>query len=112
MYQLWYIREASVSIWVGNIICCWQIIQKVLRARSFDNKSANIVMQPEIHNPAFDQRSDGGSPKTSDWWKQWGARARARGDRVPHASKMDMGTGASNDSATLVGREKGGMSLT
>ncbi|KAH8646608.1 hypothetical protein BGZ60DRAFT_346027, partial [Tricladium varicosporioides] len=35
-YQLWYIRESSVSIWVANILCTWPLIQKVLKLRPFN----------------------------------------------------------------------------
>jgi hypothetical protein len=72
IYQLWYIREASVAIQVGNIICCWQLFQKLFKIRSFDNRSAQIVADPEMarrhaqEHPS--QLSVGGSPKTSGWW--------------------------------------------
>jgi len=35
-YQLWYIREASVSIWVGNIICTWQLFQRAFSLKAFN----------------------------------------------------------------------------
>jgi hypothetical protein len=72
VYQLWYIREASVAIQVGNLICCWQLMQKLFKIRSFDNKSDQIVAQPEMtgrHNQQHpSQYSVGGSPKTSSWF--------------------------------------------
>ena len=72
VYQLWYIREASVAIQVGNLICCWQLMQKLFKIRSFDNKSDQIVAQPEMavrhHQEHPSQFSVGGSPKTASWF--------------------------------------------
>ncbi|PQE32502.1 hypothetical protein CJF32_00004043 [Rutstroemia sp. NJR-2017a WRK4] len=72
VYQVWYIRESSVAIWVGNLICCWQIIQKVFKTRSFDNRTPNIVMQPEmgarLANPS--NFTSGGTPKPKNWFEQ------------------------------------------
>ena len=82
-YQLWYIRESSVAIWVGNVICCWQITQKLWHTRSFDNHHAHIVKQPEIQNPEF---SEGGSPKDDEWWKAWGKKCREIGDMISRAT--------------------------
>jgi len=52
VYQLWYIRESSVAIWVGNIICCWQLGQKLFKLRSFDNQRADIDRSPVMHGRA------------------------------------------------------------
>lgn len=72
VYQLWYIREASVAIWVGNLICCWQLFQRLFHVRSFDDKSDEIVAQPEMerrnHKNHPSQYSVGGSPKTTSWF--------------------------------------------
>jgi len=48
VYQLWYIREASVAVIVGNLICTWQLFQKLFRLRSFNNKHANIVDEQKM----------------------------------------------------------------
>ncbi|KAM3083910.1 hypothetical protein ACMFMG_001985 [Clarireedia jacksonii] len=72
VYQLWYIRESSVAIWVGNLICCWQIIQKIFKTRSFDDRTPDIVMQPEmvarLANPS--NYTSGGTPKPKNWFEQ------------------------------------------
>jgi hypothetical protein len=47
-YQLWYIREASVAVCVGNLICTWQLFQKIFRLRSFNNKNATIIDDPAM----------------------------------------------------------------
>ena len=47
-YQLWYIREASVAVIVGNLICTWQLFQKMFRLRSFNNKIEGIRDEPEM----------------------------------------------------------------
>jgi hypothetical protein len=47
-YQLWYIREASVAVCVGNLICTWQLFQKIFRLRSFNNKNATIIDEPAM----------------------------------------------------------------
>jgi hypothetical protein len=47
-YQLWYIREASVAVIVGNLICTWQLFQKMFRLRSFNNKNEGIRDEPEM----------------------------------------------------------------
>lgn len=48
VYQLWYIRESSVAVCVGNLICTWQLFQKLFRLRSFNNKHANIVDEQQM----------------------------------------------------------------
>lgn len=81
-YQLWYIRESSVAIWVGNLICCWQIVQKIFKARSFDNQKAEIEMHPEMiarmQHPS--NYTDNGSPKPKDWMDQLIARRKRMGE--------------------------------
>jgi len=47
-YQLWYIREASVAVIVGNLICTWQLFQKMFRLRSFNNKNEGIKDEPAM----------------------------------------------------------------
>jgi hypothetical protein len=47
-YQLWYIREASVAVIVGNLICTWQLFQKIFRLRSFNNKNEAIKDEPAM----------------------------------------------------------------
>jgi hypothetical protein len=46
-YQLWYIRESGVAMCVGNIINCWQLIQKVFNLKSF-NGNGTQTPQPII----------------------------------------------------------------
>jgi hypothetical protein len=48
VYQLWYIREASVAICVGNLICTWQLFQRIFRLRTFNTKSAEIHDDPAM----------------------------------------------------------------
>lgn len=36
VYQLWYIREASVAIFVVNLICWWPLLRKVFGVKAFD----------------------------------------------------------------------------
>lgn len=48
IYQLWYIREASVAVIVGNLICTWQLFQKMFRLRSFNNKNEGIKDEPKM----------------------------------------------------------------
>ncbi|PVH79325.1 hypothetical protein DL98DRAFT_420558, partial [Cadophora sp. DSE1049] len=43
VYQLWYIREASISVTVANLICCWQLLQKIFHFRSFSNTRFEIT---------------------------------------------------------------------
>ncbi|KAF7893202.1 uncharacterized protein EAF02_000740 [Botrytis sinoallii] len=88
-YQLWYIRESSVAIWVGNLICCWQIVQKIFKARSFDNQKAEIEMHPEMiarmQNPS--NYTENGSPKPKDWMDQLIARRKALGEFLSVATR-------------------------
>ncbi|KAI9650656.1 hypothetical protein NHQ30_000676 [Ciborinia camelliae] len=81
-YQLWYIRESSVAIWVGNLICCWQIVQKLFKARSFDNQKAEIEMNPEmiarLQNPS--NYTENGSPRPKDWMDIMVKRRMAMGE--------------------------------
>ncbi|KAJ8070572.1 hypothetical protein OCU04_000946 [Sclerotinia nivalis] len=99
-YQLWYIRESSVAIWVGNIICCWQIVQKIFKARSFDNQKQEIDMHPEMvarmQNPS--NYTENGSPKPKDWMDQLVARRKAMGEFLSVATRSrftNRGTGRS-----------------
>jgi len=48
VYQLWYIREASVAVCVGNLICTWQLFQRMFRLRAFNNKTADIKDEPAM----------------------------------------------------------------
>lgn len=50
-YQLWYIRESSIAVVVGNLICCWQLLQKLFKFRSFDNAHAGILPEADIPRP-------------------------------------------------------------
>ncbi|KAH6672591.1 hypothetical protein B0J14DRAFT_514157 [Halenospora varia] len=56
-YQLWYIRESSVSIWVANILCTWPLIQKVLKLRPFNIQPTQpmppVRQRPTVANDDF-----------------------------------------------------------
>lgn len=65
VYALWYIREASVAIWVGNLICCWQLLQKLFNLRSFDNKEAGFQIPCRS---IVKERSIGGHTKNTSWF--------------------------------------------
>ncbi|ATZ46002.1 hypothetical protein BCIN_01g06820 [Botrytis cinerea B05.10] len=99
-YQLWYIRESSVAIWVGNLICCWQIVQKIFKARSFDNQKAEIDMHPEMiarmQNPS--NYTENGSPKPKDWMDQLIARRKALGEFLSVATRSRFTTRATGRS--------------
>jgi hypothetical protein len=74
VYALWYIREASVAIWVGNLICCWQLLQKVFKLRSFDDTSAGYTVRERMINAT--ERSIGGHSKNSAWYSRRIAQMR------------------------------------
>lgn len=80
VYQLWYIREASVAMWVGNLVCCWQLIQRLFNLRSFDDKHA------EIQGRISPDRSVGGHTKNSAWYQRMVAQVTglqvSRGDKM------------------------------
>ena len=48
VYQLWYIRDASVAVCVGNVICTWQLFQRMFRLRAFNDKTADIKDEPAM----------------------------------------------------------------
>jgi len=75
IYQLWYIREASVMMWVGNLVCCWQLVQFVFKTRSFDDKHDQLRVDG---SPLADEE---GGPVThkSGWF-------RRKIDQVPDLS--------------------------
>jgi hypothetical protein len=92
---------------VGNLICCWQLFQKLFRLRSFDNKTALIEGQPEMgdrrqHIQHPELYSVGGSPKNDGWFKK-------QRERLAYLGVLSgLVTGVS-----AVGKEgKGGESLT
>jgi hypothetical protein len=92
VYQVWYIREASVAITVGNLICTWQLLQKLFKLRSFDDKKAEIEASPEmganVTGQQVSHRTIGGTPrvggrlntKKSKWGAMSPALRLARGD--------------------------------
>jgi hypothetical protein len=71
-YQTWYIVEASVSVMVGNFICCWQLAQKLFKLKAFNERSNAIVTQPAMNHSASLQYANllsvDGSPKDSRWF--------------------------------------------
>jgi hypothetical protein len=52
-------------MWVGNIICCWQLLQYFFKIRSFDNEDSGIPDQ----NRMPDNKSAGGHTMNSSWWR-------------------------------------------
>ncbi|KAK0099308.1 hypothetical protein ONS96_008538 [Cadophora gregata f. sp. sojae] len=50
IHQLWYIREASTSITLANLICCWQLLQKLFHLRSFSNTRFEITDDGVVSN--------------------------------------------------------------
>lgn len=54
-------------MWVGNIICCWQLLQYFFKVRSFDNQDSGIPVQE--HNRMADNKSAGGHTMNSSWWR-------------------------------------------
>lgn len=93
VYQLWYIREASVAVFVGNLLCTWQLLQRVFKLRSFDNKDAGI-RKVEGASPAEPDAPTrytiggtpylaGGTPNPNGLRNLWGRR------RDPDSSLFD-----------------------
>lgn len=72
VYQLWYIREASVAMWVGNIICCWQLAQFLFSLRSFDDKHSGFQNQLKQHDRVSqgEGKSVGGHTKDTNWYER------------------------------------------
>lgn len=67
-------------MWVGNLICCWQLFQRLFNLRSFDDKHA------EIQGRASPDRSAGGHTKNSAWYRRMFAQVTglsvSRGDKM------------------------------
>ena len=92
LYQVWHIREASVAITVGNLICTWRLLQKLFKLRSFDDKKAEIEVNPEmganVTGQQVSRRTIGGTPrvggppgkKKSKWGAMSPALRLVRGD--------------------------------
>ncbi len=59
VYQLWYIREASIAVTVANLICTWQLFQKVFHMRSFDNSRFSINDDAALPAPPGSNRFRG-----------------------------------------------------
>jgi hypothetical protein len=90
---------------VGNIICTWQLIQRVFKVRSFDNKHAGIDKQPEMganiaHQNERAQLTIGGTPRIPDGTPDpnsgkslWGKLGR----KDPDASLFSTFRGTVND---------------
>lgn len=78
-------------MWVGNLICCWQLVQWVFHLRSFDDKHAEI----QGRAAAIPERSIGGHTKNSAWYRRMLAQASglqvSRGDRMTEMVSPDDG---------------------
>lgn len=102
VYQLWYIREASVAMWVGNLVCCWQLVQRLFNLRSFDDKHA------EIQGRISPDRSVGGHTKNSAWYRKMVAGVPglqvSRGDKM--TEMFPPGDGHSMGGTTLSDEKK------
>ncbi|KAJ5774096.1 hypothetical protein N7457_008992 [Penicillium paradoxum] len=56
-YQIWYIREASTSIYVANLMCWWPLLRKLFGLKAFQYKS-NRGGRPGNPNNQNKDRSD------------------------------------------------------
>ncbi|KAI9743641.1 MAG: hypothetical protein M1818_002957 [Claussenomyces sp. TS43310] len=76
-YQLWYIREASVALWVGNLVGCWQLCQHFFHARSFDDTTSgfNNWIRSSARRPV-DKSDDAAAPDSGEsaWYETMFAR--------------------------------------
>ncbi|TVY85566.1 hypothetical protein LSUE1_G000106 [Lachnellula suecica] len=95
-YQLWYIRESSVSIWVGNIICTWQLFQKIFKLRTFDSAHAGIQAEA---SPAWTPRSANWRTKLRNAWS-------TRGGAGSGATRDMSGSAGTTTTMDTVEREK------
>jgi hypothetical protein len=109
-YQLWYIREASISIWIGNIICTWQLFQKIFHLRTFDNKHADIQAEVPTPSPSSDDLYEA---RDSTWKKKFLSMQIAAGNFMGLTKRDETGSGGSagtemttQTSADTVGGEK------
>ena len=119
-YQLWYIREASVAICVGNLICTWQLFQRIFKMRSWDDKSPGAQKEPDVEIPLGPNgtipRTIGGTPRIVQGTPEAGFRGRFLPRRDPNASLFaslarTMGRSAANNTqlgGTGVDRGNGG----
>ncbi|TVY25843.1 hypothetical protein LHYA1_G006198 [Lachnellula hyalina] len=122
-YQTWYIREASISIWVGNIICTWQLLQKVFHLRTFDNKHADIQAEAPPYSPSPSISGPSGTHnayetvQNSTWKRKFLSIHIAAGNFMGLSSRRDDAyagqstemTGTGTRSADMVGMEKEGL---
>lgn len=53
-------------MWVGNLVCCWQLIQYVFKTRSFDDKHANI----QVDASPLDDDEAGNDTHRSAWFRK------------------------------------------
>lgn len=56
-YQIWYIREASTSIYVANLMCWWPLLRKLFGLKAFKYNS-NRGQRPE--NPNHQNKDSSG----------------------------------------------------
>jgi hypothetical protein len=94
-YALWYIREASVAMWVGNIVCCWQLMQYIFKFRSFDDKHAGIVGDNGELLPDTNLTPGGGTRNTA-----WYSKMMYNGPLTRHPV-TEPGDGSSMSGTTL-----------
>ena len=113
VYQLWYIRESSIAVMVGNLICTWQLLQRIFHLRSFDNNRADIIPEPEIRRPAIQNHLIGRVRQITDEWHIWSRDEKDDGMGVNESTStegtaVDMGGIARAEPTTLMTLNKDG----
>ncbi|KAJ5175152.1 uncharacterized protein N7482_001029 [Penicillium canariense] len=60
-YQIWYIREASTSIYVANLMCWWPLLRKLfgLKAFSYNSNRGQRAQNDNNHNKDSNVSSEG-----------------------------------------------------
>lgn len=82
-------------MWVGNIICCWQLLQWAFNLRSFDDKHAGI--ERDHGHVELKSRSIGGHTKNSTWYARMIDKATQRPVEVDSVDGSMSGTTLQED---------------
>lgn len=91
-----------MAMWVGNIICCWQLAQFLFNLRSFDDKHSGFQKELKQHQQISDGegKSTGGHTKNTAWYQMMIDRVRSskpQGETVNDDGNIDNNNDAGSD---------------
>lgn len=75
IYLFFYIIEASTAMWIGNTICCWQLLSRVFHTRSFENTQRGHVTRNSREGRGHSELRQ---TRNTTWWSRFIAMFKPR----------------------------------